>query len=231
MFRIKICGVTNPEDALAAVDAGADAIGLNFYEKSKRYVTLPLARKISDAATGGTLPIGVFVNATNDRVEQLLQESNLAGLQFHGDEPPSTIAYWAHLLRSPSNDEGIRPLVVRARRFTTEIVREASEDIDACTRLDGVPGAILLDASVPGQFGGTGETLPWAELANRPWMRDIPLILAGGLTPENVAEAIRVVRPQGVDVASGVESSPGRKDHAKVRDFVDARARRLSASD
>lgn len=226
MFKIKICGLTNVDDALAAFDAGADGIGLNFYEKSKRYVDVATARKISDelykAAAGPgrsfVYPIGVFVNHSASEVRRIVQESRLVAAQLHGDEPPEFVAA---LPRIPT---------IRARRLDECGVSMLTADLTAClAAVDAMPADerascdLLLDAAAPGQYGGSGETVDWSMLVDHArWLRCKHLILAGGLTPDNVAEAIRIVRPHAVDVASGVESSPGVKDAAKMCDFVAA---------
>jgi phosphoribosylanthranilate isomerase len=226
MFRIKICGLTNPDDALAAFDAGADGIGLNFYAKSKRYVDAATARKITDvlyqaAGVPGrsfVYPIGVFVNHSASEVSRIVQESRLVAAQLHGDEPPEFVA---GLPRIPT---------IRARRLDERGVSMLSDDLGACLAAVGAMPAderascdLLVDAAAPGQYGGTGETVDWSALADHPrWLTCKHLILAGGLTPDNVVEAIRIVRPHAVDVASGVESAPGKKDPAKMRDFVAA---------
>ncbi len=206
MFRIKICGVTRPEDARVAVEAGADAVGLNFYEKSPRRVPVGIADAIVEAV-GDAISVGVFVNASASGIT----ETGLRTVQLHGDEPPA-------FLRSLPEDRRI----IRARRPGPTGLREVQQDLQACLESSGhLPHAVLLDASVPGSYGGTGHRLDWQRLADhKEVLGDIPLILAGGLTPDNVAEAIRTVRPYGVDVASGVESEPGKKDPAKVQDFV-----------
>lgn len=225
-FKIKICGVTNPRDALAAFDAGADGIGLNFYEKSKRYVDVSTAREITDALYGaaGTpgrglvYPVGVFVNHSASEVRQVYDEARLVAAQLHGDEPPEFLAAIA----------GIP--VIRARRLDTRGISALADDLRAChvAIAAGEPEmratcSVLVDAAAPGQYGGTGETVEWnALLGCRDWLGSTELILAGGLTPGNVAAAIRIVRPHAVDVASGVESSPGKKDPVKMRDFVAA---------
>jgi phosphoribosylanthranilate isomerase len=239
MFRIKICGITNVEDAIAAVDAGADAIGLNFYELGARFVTVPLARRISDAIVDRVndlieedtrrelvYSVGVFVNHSAECVRQTFRDARLAVVQLHGDESPAIL-----------NDLPEIP-AIRVRRLGSGGLAAIAEDLAACKRIVSgnaalnvvSPCALLLDAMEKGQFGGTGKTLPWAELADhRRWLGDTPLILAGGLTPDNVAEAIRIVRPYGVDVASGVESAPGKKDPVKVRDFIAAARAALDA--
>jgi phosphoribosylanthranilate isomerase len=255
MFRIKICGVTNATDAIIAVEAGADAIGLNFYEKSPRCVSESIAKQISKAARNqwrspGELPkelsdfraffersrkrpssfsvVGVFVNDSTERMGQAWSFANLSAIQLHGDEPPEVMEKF----RAPP----VTPLpstnwkVIRARRFDDEGVAGIARDVEECEAAGRRPDAVLVDAATPGRYGGTGETVSWVGLADHPrWLGDTPLILAGGLTPDNVAEAIRIVRPHGVDVASGVESAPGKKDPHKVRDFIAAARAALDA--
>lgn len=220
MFRIKICGITNPQDALAAVDAGADAIGLNFYAGSKRCVGFHDAKQIASAVGKNCVKVGVFVNHSADQLNDIAETVGLDAVQLHGDQPPS------YLL-----DVDIRyPIVKVFRVGGTGFVRMKA-DLVMCEKFGRIPEAVLVDADAPGEYGGTGKRLDWNSLADRGELlnfdRAVPfhLILAGGLTPENVAEAIRIVRPFGVDVASGVEASPGRKDAEKMRAFI-AEARR-----
>jgi phosphoribosylanthranilate isomerase len=226
MFRIKICGLTNPHDAMAAFDAGADGIGLNFYEHSRRHVDITTARTITDelhkaaGVPGRSLvyAIGVFVNHAASEVKQIYDEARLGVAQLHGDEPPEFLADIAGI---PT---------IRVRRLDERGVAALEEDLRACqAAMEVVPSSLksscdlLVDAAAPGQYGGTGETVSWSALADyQRWLGTTHLILAGGLTPDNVAEAIRAVRPHAVDVASGVESAPGKKDAAKMRDFVAA---------
>lgn len=212
-FRIKICGITSVQDALAAVEAGADAIGLNFYAGSPRCTNLRDAIQIAEALEGDAQRIGVFANESAAAIRHICAETDILRVQLHGDEPPAIVS----ALRSDFQ-------VIRARRLDERGVTPIQDDIAACRALCGLaPNAILVDAATIGQFGGTGKTVDWACVANyQQWLGDVRLILAGGLTPENVAEAIRIVRPHAVDVASGVESSPGKKDPGKIRDFVTA---------
>ncbi len=255
MFRIKICGITTPEDAQAAVDAGADALGLNFYEKSPRCVTVEQAKAVVSALSDKTRIVGVFVNCDKDEIDRIRAEVGLHGVQLHGDEPPELVAYFVNALQEPPSgamadiirkmrEEGDKrgadeltkidlihnpPWIIRARRLRDRGFSVIREDIEACKDAGGAPGAILVDALTPGRYGGTGETVSWAGLADhKKWVGHVPLILAGGLNPYNVAEAVRIVRPHGVDVASGVEISPGRKDVAKMRLFVAAARTALS---
>jgi phosphoribosylanthranilate isomerase len=220
MFRIKICGITNSEDARAAVDAGADAIGFNFFAGSKRYINFLAAKKLVEANSFACMKFGVFVNQTADELNEIAQAVNLDAVQLHGDQPPS------YLLDIERRFPIVRVYRVGKRGFVA-----MKTDILMCAKFGREPDAILLDALAPMEYGGTGQRLDWSTLADRIELLNfdrtepLRLILAGGLTPENVAEAIRLVRPFGVDVASGVESSPGRKDPDKVRAFV-AAARR-----
>lgn len=209
-FRIKICGITSVEDAQLVVDAGGDALGLNFYPESKRYISDELASEIVDVVHGAISNIGLFVNESAERIAKLVDDLRLGGIQLHGDEPPEFLSTLSH---SP---------LLRARRMDERGLAAIADDLAACRAAGRLPDAVLVDAAAPGQYGGTGQTVSWADLVDfRQTLGEVPLILAGGLTPENVAEAIRTVRPDGVDVASGVESAPGVKDPAKVRKFVE----------
>lgn len=197
--HVKICGVTTVDDALACVALGASALGVNFVPQSPRRVTVARAREIARAVGDGALVVGVVADLAADDARHLALDAELGCLQLHGDEPPETLsallphAYKAIRVADPSD-------VARARTF---------------------PGDYLLvDAKVEGALGGTGATFDWdlvKELA-----RERRLTLAGGLTPENVAAAVRAVRPYCVDVASGVERAPGDKDLDRVRAFVEA---------
>lgn len=195
---VKICGVTNVADALAAAEAGADLIGLNFYENSPRHITLAEAVEILRAMPPFVQRVGVFVNPSEDLVMRAIAGSGLNLLQFHGDEPSDFCTQF-----------GLMSLkAIRVRD-------EASLQVLADFQTD----AFLLDAHSPSGLGGTGEKFNW-ELAIAAQKFCKPIFLAGGLTPENVGEAIRKVRPFAVDVSSGVESAPGKKDAAKVRAFI-----------
>lgn len=200
--RIKICGITNLEDALAAVDAGADALGFVFHPGSPRRLTPDQTAAITRALPPSVPRVGVFVDAQSTAVHEAIRVAGLNVLQFHGDESPEFCS-----------------------RFTPCEVWKAFRIQDAASldRLRDYPGvnAWLLDSYVAGRPGGTGAVFNW-DLAREATRSGKPLILAGGLTPENVAEAIRHVRPFGVDVSSGVESAPGRKDPDKLRSFIAA---------
>jgi phosphoribosylanthranilate isomerase len=205
--RIKICGVTTVEDACQAARLGADAIGLNFYERSPRYLTPAAAGPILRSLPPFVEAVGLFVNQPLRSVFETLQAiGRIRTIQWHGEQRDLCDAYpFQLILAFPIRDE--------------QSLLGVTRYLDACRGLGWQPAAILVDAHVPGQYGGTGQRAPWELLADfRP---DVPLILAGGLTPENVAEAIRIVKPYGVDVASGVERSPGRKDADKMRRFIE----------
>jgi len=211
MFRVKICGVTNLQDAVLAAAAGAEAIGLNFYPKSPRFVTADLARQIVDALPEGVVKVGLFVNAGREEVCRQFDELGLDLVQLHGDEPPEFLARL-----------GDRP-VIRAFRVGDDGLAPMIRYLAECRRLGSMPRLVLADARVKGLYGGSGEVADWEALKRYPADGSLPpLVLAGGLTPENVGEAVRAVDPAAVDTASGVESSPGRKDPALVRRFVAA---------
>lgn len=202
MVRVKVCGITSLDDALAAVEAGADALGFNFYRRSPRYVAPSEARRIVDGLPAGVLCVGVFVNEDGpEAVARAAEESNVAAVQLHGDESPEFCAALG----------GRR--VIKALRVGESFAPEEAARYPV--------GAILLDAFSRSARGGTGETFDWT-LARRTRRHAARLYLAGGLTPANVAEAVRAVRPYAVDVCSGVELSPGRKSAELVRRFAAA---------
>ncbi|MCL2102684.1 MAG: phosphoribosylanthranilate isomerase [Syntrophorhabdaceae bacterium] len=199
MFRIKICGVTAPEDALHAVHVGADAVGLNFFRGSKRRVTVEAARRIVQAV-GSDRVVGVFVNESPETLMEICDRAGIKRVQLHGDETASDAA--------------------RIRLWRIKAVHaEQPVELDA---LEKFPcEAFLLDAGGAGEYGGTGRTLRWEAIPLRFGCLGKPWALAGGLTPENVEKAISAARPFGVDTASGVESEPGRKDQGKVEAFIE----------
>jgi len=212
--RIKICGVTTPDDARFAAESGADAVGLNFYPQSSRYVTPTQAAAIVRALPPFTAPVGVFVGMPLRQATAIAFQLGLRAVQTYDDQPPADDPFpFAHIPAFRVKDAAGLDHV---RRF-----------IEAAMQRGRGPAAILIDSHVAGQIGGTGQVAPWDIL--RSFDPGIPLILAGGLTPENVAEAIALVRPWGIDVASGVESSPGRKDSDRVMRFIRA-AREAAAS-
>lgn len=212
MFSIKLCGIRSLEEARQAVDAGADAIGLNFYAKSKRVVDRAIASEIARSLPSATTAVGLFVNARAAEIQGVLSVVRLDYLQLHGDESPELLAEIA----------GLGLPIIRALRLDGEGGLAPVDRYLACCQDQGsVPAAVLLDAAVAGQYGGTGQRVDWTVAAQWPDTPGRPpMILAGGLVPENVAAAIRAVRPHGVDTASGTESSPGVKDPAKMRLFV-----------
>ena len=200
MTKIKICGIKTIDDALAAMDAGADLIGFNFYPKSPRFIDVGQCRDIMSVMRryGHITYVGVFVNASVAEIRSTMETAALTLAQLHGDET-------SEMMRS-----------LHGKAF--KAFRGIPQNLNGFARNDAP--ALLLDASVKGAYGGTGVTADWpaaAKLANQ-----YPLLLAGGLTAENVAEALRCVRPWGVDVASGVESVPGKKDPTKMKAFVQA---------
>ncbi|HTX22568.1 MAG TPA: phosphoribosylanthranilate isomerase [Candidatus Aquilonibacter sp.] len=198
--RVKICGITNLADALAAVEAGADALGFNFYEKSPRHVSLKTTAEISKQLPAFIMRVGLFVNAPEEFILRAISEAGLTMLQFHGDEPPEFCTQFGLM--------SMKAFRIRDAESLVEIPNYQTD-------------AYLLDAFSPEARGGTGEVFNW-DLAVEAQKFGKPIFLAGGLMPENVAAAVRKVRPFGVDVASGVESSPGKKDHAKVNAFIQA---------
>jgi phosphoribosylanthranilate isomerase len=202
-IKVKVCGITNAEDALAAVEAGADALGFIFYEKSPRYVVPGVAANIIAELPPLVTPVGVFVNEGLATVRSIMDTCGLAMAQLHGDE---NVSYCRELARP-----AMKALRLRDRGSLLALAEYQGRG--------GVRGFVL-DTFSELAYGGTGQITDWglaAEVA-----KSTPLLLAGGLTPDNVTEAIRTVRPYGVDVSSGVESAPGKKDHAKMRAFVDA---------
>jgi phosphoribosylanthranilate isomerase len=207
-MKTKICGITHLDDALAALDAGADMLGFNFYPPSPRYIErttcIRLVEAIRSRGLAATL-VGVFVNTPPAEVNRILDECGLDLAQLSGDEPPADLARLGE-----RGFKAIRPRDVAEARILAVPYAHRS-----------APPGLLVDASVgAGQFGGTGRPGDWA--AARVLAAQHPILLAGGLKPENVAAAVAAVQPWGVDVASGVESSPGRKDEAKMKAFVRA---------
>ena len=208
MFRIKICGITKPDDACLVAEAGADAIGLNFYAKSKRYVAREIAKEIAAVLPASVAKVGVFVNASADEIRQLASEVPLDYVQLHGDEP-------AEILTELRDIQVIKAHRCRERGLLS--LARSLADVDS----DAQPCAVLVDAYHHAQYGGTGRSLDWTEVGRqKSLLGQLPVILAGGLTPVNVARAIRLAGPYAVDTASGVESSPGVKDAQKVKAFV-----------
>jgi phosphoribosylanthranilate isomerase len=211
---IKICGIKDIETASAVVARGADAIGLNFYKPSKRCVDVATAGKISAEFNDQAELIGLFVNHALDEILETCESTGLSSIQLHGDETPAFIAELQN--RNPQ----LR--CYRAFRVDRATISESiSAYLSQCDELGVELVGCLVDSFIPGEYGGTGHTAPWDLLAehydSEAWPR---LIVAGGLTPKNVAEAIRVTTASGVDVASGVESEPGTKDLELVQEFI-----------
>lgn len=197
--KIKVCGITNSADALAAVESGADAVGFIFFEGSPRFVTKEKARSIIRELPPFIAKVGVFVNATPDSVSRAIEETGIDTVQFHGEEPPELC-------------RGFNVKVIKAFRV------QGKDMLALMPRYD--VDAWLLDSFVAGGArGGTGATFDW-DLAVHACSLGTPVVLAGGLNPDNVAAAIDRVQPYGVDVSSGVEISPGKKDHSKIAAFI-----------
>lgn len=197
-IRVKICGITRPEDALAAAGAGADAIGLVFYPPSPRAVDRAVAQSVSRVLPPFVARVGLFVDAEPHEIEAVLNSDCLDMLQFHGSEAPE-----------------------ECERYNIPYMKavKVTEDVDLYTEARRYAGAsaLLLDTHVAGLAGGTGKTFPWERV---PGDLPLPVILAGGLNEENVIEAVSRVRPYAVDVSGGVESAPGVKDPARIKAFI-----------
>lgn len=199
MVKVKICGVTRVQDAVQCVDVGADAIGINFYKNSSRYCDERDARMIVDAVGKKVATVGVFVDAGENEIRALRDSIGFSHVQLHGKESPDLL-------------QRLLPYAFKALRV------RGSNAIDEVTRYGG--DCILLDAYVPGEAGGTGECFDWTIARRIAQTRSV--VLAGGLNHHNVANAIVQVAPSWVDVASGVERSPGIKDPESVRAFIQA---------
>ena len=204
MIKIKICGITNLDDALFAAECGADALGFNFYKKSLRYIEPQKAAEIIAQLPPFVMPVGVFVNEREDRIREIQHMTCIQSVQFHGDE-------------SPEFCQRFEGRVIKA----FQVKDKESLKVMAHYRV----GAFLLDSYREGMRGGTGVTFDWHLAVVAKTFGKI--ILAGGLTPENVAEAVKLVQPYGVDVAGGVERDKGIKDQGKVKKFI-AEVRRAS---
>lgn len=213
-IRIKICGVTEPADATMCADYGADAIGINFHPGSPRYVNPQQSQPLLRAVHPLMSSVGVFVGLPMRQITAMAYQMGLRGVQYHGENRELADAFPFSLISA---------FRIRDQKSITAI----HTYLEMTRSFGSPPGAILVDAYVEGQHGGTGQTAPWELLKN--FKPGVPWILAGGLTPENVGEAVRLLKPDGVDVASGVESAPGKKDPAKVKAFID-NARQAAAS-
>jgi len=208
---IKICGIRDVATAVELSGLAIDAIGLNFYEHSPRCVSPEAARGVVRRLPAGLTAVGVFVNHTGQQISEIARQCGISTVQLHGDEPPELLS------KLPAN---LR--VLKAFRVGEEGLDDVAAYLERCRHLGATPWACLVDARVEGHYGGSGQTAPWSTLAAE-WRYDQwpALILAGGLNPRNVAHAIRLVRPFGVDVAGGVERAVGCKDPALVREFVE----------
>ncbi|MEW6419042.1 MAG: phosphoribosylanthranilate isomerase [Nitrospirota bacterium] len=197
--KVKICGITNIDDAVAAVDFGADALGFVFFEKSPRYISHADAAAIIKKLPSFTTTIGVFVDVKPDQVRKIIDLTHIDAVQLHGNEPPEMCDI--------------------SRRVIKAIRVKSLESLDPLINYKDKVSAFLLDTFTPDVLGGTGQIFNWDIAIYAKQFGKI--ILAGGLTPDNVAEAIRRVRPYGVDVSSGVESEKGKKDHKKMKLFIE----------
>jgi phosphoribosylanthranilate isomerase len=220
MTWIKICGITNLEDGLAAVEAGADAVGFVFYKKSPRYVDAEAVRGIVPKLPNNVEKIGVFVDETWENIQATAARAGLTGIQIHADG-----------LRNEDTKPGARPFAVK-RYLALRVL----DFLDGRRRLDSLAvsvktttepdiSAVFLDSGTTQQPGGTGRAFDWERakhVADAVKLAGFHLVVAGGLTPDNVTEAIRILEPWGVDVSSGVEASPGKKDPEKIRAFITA---------
>ena len=197
MIKIKICGITNLDDALASADAGADALGFNFYRKSPRWIDPEKAAEIIAQLPPFVMPVGIFVNEREEKIREIQQLACLQAVQFHGDESPEF-----------------------CQRFGARVIKAFQvKDKESLKNMAHYHvGAFLLDSYRDGVRGGTGETFDWHLAVVAKTFGKV--ILAGGLTPENVSEAVKLVQPYGVDVAGGVEKDKGIKDHAKIKRFI-----------
>ncbi len=199
--RVKICGITRCEDAQLVVDAGVDAIGLVFYAKSPRFVNSEIAAEISQRIPAFVSRVALFKDADKQAVEAVLQAVEIDLIQFHGSES----ADFCQQFTLPY----IKAIGMKGTEHDAGFLRSSAENYDSAK-------ALLLDGHAPGEAGGTGESFDWASIATV----DKAIVLAGGLTPENVQQAITLVQPYAVDVSSGVESTPGMKDKDKVAAFM-----------
>jgi len=212
-FRIKICGITTVNDANACAQAGAEAIGLNFVKSSPRYVSPNVAREVCQELPARIHRVGVFVNASVDEIQQTVTTAALTGVQLHGDEPREIVGMLRDLLP-------VGMPIIKAFRLKEPNLIEVSDFLGGKDSCKNWPDAILVDAYAPEAYGGTGKRLDWKQLSQQREICPLPIILAGGLTPENIGEAIQQSGCLAVDTASGVESTPPIKDTNKAIKFV-----------
>lgn len=207
--RVKVCGVTKPHDARVAVDLGADAIGVNFHPGSRRLVTTEQAKAIVKAVAPFVEVVGVFVEQTPEQIRAIIDAAGLSAIQLHGDYPPSALVQLG----------GVRATVAFPWEQGATEARVAAY-LSECASQGAMPVGVLIDTKRGAGFGGTGLTWDWAEA--RDFICELPIVLAGGLSPENVERAIELLDPYGVDVAGGVEAEPGIKDPEKIGRFLNA---------
>lgn len=200
MIKIKICGITNSEDAFAAVDYGADALGFVFFKKSPRYISPAKAKAIIKRLPPFITRVGVFVNEKKKDAEKIAEQTGINTIQLHGDEPPSTCRFSGYS-------------VIKSIRV------KSLESLELLSKYKDCVSSFLLDTYTPEEYGGTGQIFNWDIAVEA--KRFGRIILAGGLTPENIEKAIRFVHPYAVDVSSGVEDEKGRKNHKKIKTFIE----------
>ena len=199
MTKVKICGITNYKDAAKSLDYGADALGFIFYEKSKRYINPKEAAKIIKELPPFLTKVAVFVDSSFRQINKITSELSINTVQLHGNETPEFCAKF-------------KQTVIKALRIRTSVNLQ---------EVDSFPAqAILFDTFSETEFGGTGKSFDWNILKNL--RTDKKIILSGGLNPDSIEQAIKTVRPYAVDVSSGVEKSPGIKDHTKIKKFIEA---------
>lgn len=199
-MKIKICGITNKEDALNAVNLGCDAVGFIFHEPSPRYISPDIVEEISLFLPPFVMSVGVFVNADRKYIKHVSEKCRLDVIQLHGEETPATCLAMPHR-------------VIKAIKISEP------EDLEKIPQYLGTVSSILLDTKVAGIEGGSGKVFDWG-LALKAKEYEIPLILAGGITHANLAKAVHLVNPYAVDLSSSVESAPGKKDYNKMREII-----------
>lgn len=204
MIKVKICGITNMEDALAAVDYGTDALGFVFYQKSPRYVSPEMAHKITSQLPPFISTVGVFANEAPEKIKEILEFSGIDILQLHGDEPPDTCYIWHRVIKA-----------LRVKDFAD------LKPLEVCR-----VSAFLLDTYSAESYGGTGQIFNWDIAVEA--KRFGRIILSGGLNPDNIEKAIRYARPYAVDVSSGIEEEKGKKDLKKMKVFIERAKKALS---
>jgi phosphoribosylanthranilate isomerase len=213
-FQIKICGVTRASDVRTLADAGADAIGLNFYAKSKRFLAPERVAEMSSVIPASLKRVGVFVNASIEEIASAVNAAQLDYVQLHGDESAADIAALIKALPA------LRSRIIKAFRVKNSVAEVVDPFVAECATREITLAAILIDAWSGEEYGGTGKMVESEDLREWIALQNVSVILAGGLTPKNIAQAIQTLCPHGVDTASGVESAPGEKDTRLVNDFV-----------